>query len=97
MTAQTTAATTASVNTVTVTSASGIAIGQLVIDYTTANNVPGGTLVSNVSGTTITLSNNCLLTKAADTLAFFTIGTTDLTLSYTQAAQGETANIVVVS
>ena len=95
--AQTTAATSAGTDTVTATSAAGIAVGQLVIDYTTTGNVPDGTTVAGVSGTTVTLSNNCVATQAADTLAFFTLGTVDLVTAFTEAAEGATANVVVVA
>lgn len=97
LTAQTTAATTAGAATVTVASATGIAVGQLVIDYTNSGNVPNGTTVTGVSGTTVTLSNTCALTESADTLAFFTIGAVDISLLFTEAAQGTTADVVVVS
>lgn len=50
----------------TVTSATGIAIGQLV----TGTGIPAGTTVTNVSGTTVTFSANATSTDAASTLTF---------------------------
>lgn len=93
--AQTTASLTAGSNTIIVAAATGIAIGQNVIDETNFGVVPANTTVTAVSGTTITLSANALATQGADTVSFFQLATTDITLDYIDAALGVNANVVV--
>jgi len=80
---------------VTVTSAAGIAVGQFVRDETTPGHFPVGTTVSNVAGTSITLSNVAAVTVPADTLSFFTMGNTDITVPYTNVAKGVPNDVVV--
>jgi hypothetical protein len=69
----TTATFTASSNNITVASATGITIGQPinVLD----SYVPFGTVVTNVSGTTVTLSNNASSSGAAVNVAFTIVDT----------------------
>lgn len=88
--AQTSATTTASNPAVTVTSATGIVVGQAV----TGTGIPAGTAVSIVAGTTITLSQNATMSGTV-ALSFFTLGTADIPINYNQAAQGSAVNVIV--
>lgn len=67
--ATTTATTTAGTATITVTSASNIAVGQPV-QSSTAGAIPYGTTVSAVSGTTVTLSNAPTTTSSSLPITF---------------------------
>lgn len=68
----------------TVTSASGIQIGQRVHSTANPNAVPEGTFVTGISGTTITL--NEAVTSANPTLIFAPIGVTDTAFTYSATA-----------
>jgi hypothetical protein len=68
----------------TVTSATGIQVGQRVHSTTSPNPVPEGTFVTNVSGTTITL--NEAITSANPTLIFAPIGATASTFTFSATA-----------
>lgn len=60
---------------ITVSSASGLVTGMIIVDNTTASNIADGTSIT-VSGTTLTLSNNTAGNSASvpgDTLGFATI------------------------
>jgi uncharacterized phage protein gp47/JayE len=89
--ASTTGTTTSGSPTVTVTSGSGIATGQVVV----GPGVPAGTTVSTVVGTTVTLSANATASGTGVALEFFTVGTADIAVAYNKAAQGSAANVVV--
>jgi hypothetical protein len=70
----TTASGTSGATTITVASATGLAIGQLVAKHDGINSpIPAGTTVTNVSGTTITLSNALTAALSAGTLVRFTV------------------------
>jgi hypothetical protein len=62
----TTATTVVSTNTISVASASGISIGQIV----TGTGIAVGTIVTNISGTTITLSNNATVSGTGVSVSF---------------------------
>ena len=68
----------------TVTSATGIQLGQRVYSSTTPSPVPDGTFVTGISGTTITL--NEALTAANPTLIFAPLGSTAQTFTYSATA-----------
>lgn len=68
----------------TVSSASGIQIGQRVHSTSNPNAVPDGTFVTAVSGTTITL--NEAVTSANPTLIFAPIGVTDTAFTFSATA-----------
>lgn len=69
----------------TVSSATGIQIGQRVFSATSPSPVPEGTFVTNISGTTITLSN--AVTAANPNLIFSPMGvTTAATFTYSATA-----------
>ena len=68
----------------TVTSASGIQIGQRVHSTANPNAVPEGTFVTAIAGTTITL--NEAVTSANPTLIFAPIGATDTAFTYSATA-----------
>lgn len=68
----------------TVTSASGIQIGQRVHSTANPNAVPDGTFVTAISGTTITL--NEAVTSANPTLIFAPMGVTDTAFTYSATA-----------
>jgi hypothetical protein len=68
----------------TVTSASGIQLGQRVHSTASPNAVPEGTFVTGISGTTITL--NEAVTSANPTLIFAPIGNTAQTFTYSATA-----------
>ncbi len=56
---------------ITVSSATGIVVGQFV---TSVSGVPSNTFVTAISGTTVTLSNNLSVTISSQTVNFFTAG-----------------------
>jgi len=89
--AQTTATTTASSPTITVASATGIATGQVVVGA----NIPAGTTVSAVSGTTITLSANATANATGIAVSFFPTGTSDLAVAFNKAASGSTTFVQI--
>lgn len=66
--AQTTGSTTSGSPTVTVASAAGIVVGQIVI----GSGIPVNTTVSVTAGTTLTISNNATATASDVTLTFYT-------------------------
>ena len=68
----------------TVSSASGIQLGQRVHSTANPNAVPDGTFVTAISGTTITL--NEAVTSANPTLIFAPIGVTDTAFTYSATA-----------
>jgi hypothetical protein len=74
---------TAGSNSGTVSSATGIQIGQRVVSSTSPNPVPDGTFVTGISGTTVTL--NSALTANNPTLIFAPLGATSGT-AYTYSA-----------
>ena len=92
--AQTTATLNAT-NVISVTSASGIAAGQVVVDETHPTSLPIGVTVISVSGTNITLSGAATASHSGDTVAFFTMGTSDINLGFYQAANGAAPNVTV--
>ena len=91
--ASTTATTVSGNANVAVTSASGIANGQTVVGA----GIPDGTTVTNVVGTTVTLSHNATASASGVALTFFTTGTSDIAVSFAKAAQGSSAYVVVAS
>jgi hypothetical protein len=70
----TSASLTANSNTITVTDASGIVVGQYVTDITAAGHLAQGAQVVAINGTTITLSGVANNTAGADTLHFYNPG-----------------------
>ena len=82
-------------NVISVTSASGIAVGQVVVDESHPTALPSGVTVASIAGTDITLSGVATASYAGDTVAFFTMGASDITLAFYQAASGAAANVVV--
>lgn len=95
--AQTTGAFTSGSNSVTVASAAGIAIGQAVTDNSNPGSLPNGVTVTNISGTTLTLSANSLAASTADQLSFFVMSNVDLVPLFTQAALGLASNVQVTT
>jgi uncharacterized phage protein gp47/JayE len=93
--AQTTGSPVINTNTMVVASNTGIATGQTVIDETNSGTFPSGTTVTLVSGTTITLSNNATASYTSDTVSFFSVGTSDVSLSYYAVSEGISANVVL--
>lgn len=92
--ATTTASTTTGSTNITVTSATGVANGQLVI----AAGIPAGATVAGVSGTTITLSAAATATATNVPVVFSALAASDVTMpSYYTVAQGNAANVVVVT
>jgi len=84
--ATTTATGTSGTPTITVASATNITYGQLVI----ATGVPNNTYVTNIVGTTVTLSNNLTAPLAATAINFYTAGGTGTySVSTTFATAGQ--------
>lgn len=75
---------TSGANSGTVSSATGIQIGQRVFSSTSPSPVPEGTFVTGISGTTITLSN--ALTAASPNLIFAPMGTGGTAQTFTYSA-----------
>lgn len=94
-TAQTTANTTLGLNTIVVASAVDIVIGNTIVDQTNQAVFPSGTTVTNIAGTTITLSNPSSANGTGDTVGFFSMGTSDITLLFHDAAEGLIPNVNV--
>jgi len=79
-------------NAMTVSSGTGIVIGQLI----TSTSVPIGTTVTNVVGTSVTMSANATFTGAAPTV-FSTLTATDLVMpNFFYVAQGLVAGVAVL-
>jgi uncharacterized phage protein gp47/JayE len=95
--AQTQAALTATSSVITVVSAAGIAIGQYVVDNSNGSHIPANTIVTNVSGTSITLSNPAFTNASSDVVSFFTMGSSTISVLFYQATQGAASNVVVTS
>jgi hypothetical protein len=89
--AATTASTTVSVNTITVASATGIVVGQIVVGA----GIPDGTTVTIISSLTLTLSANASVTASGVAVTFFTVGTSDLSLNFCAAASLLASNVVI--
>ncbi len=75
---------------ITVTSATGIVVGQ----YVTGAGVSG--TVAAISGTTVTLSTTAGSTASAVPVQFFTVGTADIAVAFNEAAHGQPINVLVV-
>ena len=91
--ATTTATGTIGTPTITVASATGIAIGQLVI----ATGVPNDTLVSNIVGPTVTLNRNLSAGLSATAINFYTAGSTGTyTVSISQLAGSSGSPIATI-
>lgn len=93
-----TASTTASITTgspnITVTNATGLVVGQLVV----GTGIPSGTTVLTVSGTAVTLSQDATATNASVALDFATVSWQDVPMAnYYAVAQGVAANVAVVA
>ena len=82
----TTFATTVGSNQITVASATGLAIGNYIVDASAA--FVTGTTITAIAGTTLTLSNNAQTSVAADSANFFAPASADVALTYNQVAQG---------
>jgi len=95
--ANTTATGSINTNTITVASATGIAIGQLISGNGAAvTGISNGTYVANLVGTTVTLSNPLTAALASTAVYFFTAGNTG---SYTisSAATATTTGLSTTS
>lgn len=93
LTATTSGTTVSGTNTMSVVSATGIASGQLI----THPDVPPGTTVSGVVGTTVTMSANATGSGTA-TANFAALAGTDLVMvNYYYVAQGSAADVAVVT
>ena len=90
-----TAATLNGTSTIAVTSASGIVVGQVVVDETNPTALPSGVTVASISGTNITLSSAATESHTGDTVVFFTMGSSDINLAFYQAASGAATNVTV--
>lgn len=92
--ATTTASFGAASSTITVVSAAGIANGQLVV----GDNIAPGTLVTGVSGTTISIAPNTLAVGSSIPVSFAVLGSVDVPMpNFFYAALGSTANVAVVA
>ena len=89
--AQTTATLTSGSANIVVTSASGIATGQVVV----GTDIPANTTVSLISGSTITLSANATAGGTGVVVSFFPAATSDIVIPFDHAAKGVAANVVV--
>lgn len=89
----TTATTIASNAVITVTSATGIADGQTAVGA----GIPANTTVTNVSGTSITLSNEATAGASGVPVTFFSTGVVDISLPYNQAPNSSLAQVVINS
>lgn len=65
--------------TMVVSSATGLAVGQYVIDTTTAGNILGSTYITNIAGTTITVNQPFAGTSTTDSLSI--VDTCSITLN----------------
>jgi hypothetical protein len=95
--ANTTATGTINTNTMTVVSATGIVIGQLIAgNGAAATGIPNGTYVANLVGTTVTLSNSLTAALSVTAVYFYTPGSTG---SYTisSAATATTTGLSTTS
>ena len=90
MAAQTTGTLTSGSPTVTVASADGIVDGQTVVGA----GIPPGTTIT-ISGTTVTLSANATQNATLVPLQFFSLGTSDIPVSFNYAAQSSSALVAV--
>ena len=96
--AQTLGSPVASTNTMVVASAAGLAIGQYVVDNTHPAAIPNGTTITNIVGTTLTLSANATASFTNDALSFFVLGTADIAMpNFYDAATGIASNVQVTS
>jgi hypothetical protein len=59
---------------ITVTSATGLFVGQLVTDATTPANIPANTRITAINGTTVTLSNAAVNSAASDSITTSEVG-----------------------
>jgi uncharacterized phage protein gp47/JayE len=93
LTAATTCATTLGSANIVVASNAGLVIGNTII----AAGIPTGATISNITGTTITLSANATVSATGVAASFFSMGTSDLVLPFYAAAYGAALNVVVTS
>jgi uncharacterized phage protein gp47/JayE len=91
--AATTAVTTSGSPSITVSSAAGLAIGQLAVGA----GIPPGTIILSIAGTTIGLSANCTASGSV-TVDFSTLAGMDVPMpNYFYVAQGVMANVAVLA
>lgn len=76
----TTAALTSGSNDITVTSATGLIVGQIITDTTTGANIQAGSYITKIVGLVVTLSLPATATAAADTISTSSINSVTLNI-----------------
>lgn len=92
-TAITTASTlTAGSNVITVTSNSGLYVGQIITNTTTPSAFPAGTYITNINGTSVTLSNPSTISAGSDVISTNMVGSCTVNIPYLRLTYKSTPN-----